>query len=170
MIVALHPLVPLPVRFVACPLPFREPRVSARTIPSVASRTLPPTCPSASGVQKCVRAAQVSPFFSSRYKPPIPHLLSFDTLPKCQGVFSPHRRSSFALPTRRAHIRHAGIPATPFVSCFYFITCGHPGVGAYAAHPSADSHLPPAFRSPFLANRASNCQSPVPTPRRQGAQ
>ena len=31
--------------------------------------------------------------------------------------------------------RRAGIPATPFPSCVYFITRGHPGVGAYPWHP-----------------------------------
>jgi hypothetical protein len=171
MIVTLHPLVSLPIRHhsVACPLPLREPRVSARPIPSLPSRVLPPPCSGAPSVQKCGKSVQINPSFSTRYKLPISHLLSFEALTKCQGAFSPHRRSSFAFPTRRAHIRHAGIPATPFVSRFYFITCGHPGVGGYATHPSADSHLPPAFRSPFLANGASNCQSQVPTPRRQGA-
>jgi hypothetical protein len=172
MIVTLHSLVSLPIlhHSVACPLPPREPRVSARPITSLSSRMLPPPCSGATSVQKCAKSAQLNPSFSTRYKLPISHLLSFEALTKCQGAFSPHRHSSFAFPTRRAHIRHAGIAANPFVSCFYFITCGHPGVGGYATHPSADSHLAPAFRSPFPAGRASNCQSQVPTPRRQGAQ
>jgi hypothetical protein len=104
-----------------------------RAVPKISSRSsVPPGLP----------VYKVSPALNSSKAtlPQVLILLHFNS-PRINSYKKPGRGpllraynfANSSLPTRRP-AAHAGISATPFISCLYFMTCGHPGVGVPAAN------------------------------------
>jgi hypothetical protein len=60
---------------------------------------------------------------------------------RCRSTPLPAFHSRFTTRRSITPLRvHAGIAATPFLSCAYFITCGHPGGGGPPSFSAVSAH------------------------------